>query len=807
MRKRHSGGFVVKKFILVFFLFLVQAVFAQTNVDDLDEATLQNLMSTYSQRGGTPSAMEMLYIQQMLEQRKAGGANSLLFQRKDTTNLFLNADSALGVPLLLPDTISYIMTVDTIAIDSLAFYNDIEEIRKTTPDGKKRIVLRKRKVPKIIALSRYESDFFKNANPSVFSSTTSGVGGDYPIKPGDELVLTIWGGVEKEVPLLVNNQGKVNVESIGMVSLNGLTLAEAERILKTRLSKVYSGIRNRQTFINLRLETLSPVKVFLLGEVEKPGAYLFYGNTTVFQALYMSGGPNREGSVRNVQITRRDSAFTVDLYDYLMYGKNTKGAILFDGDIVFLPRAKILAEADGSVGRPAIYELKEGEGVAELLSFAGGVNPDAAEQNMVLKRIYPNGRKDYETILKPGDYTSGKELLSLKNGDALMVFKSVEEAIFNATILGAVKYPGTYQLKDSMTVTELVNMSGGLLEAGYSGRVHILRVMPKGGYQLFSQNLDDEKNLALEPRDTLVVYSLKDMFRPDSVSIGGAVLRPGYYPYYEEMDAKDLVLLAGGYLAQSKKGSLFISRLSTDGHKVKNSAHSVPENYDNNKDPQIKLFPWDHVEVPYDSNFYRPELVVLSGAFKNPGVYSLSYPEETLESLIKRAGGFVDEAYIDGAKFFRRTMLANDPLKMDSTLGLVGIDVSKAIKKDSRNNISLMNGDSIHVSQKPVSVRVSGEVGQATNVLWKKGAKARWYIDQAGGFTISGDKERIMIIYANGSAALASDAGREPDPGSEIFVPHKPPPAEVQWTQVVSAFGTIITAIATFLVAYATFSK
>jgi len=796
----------MKRFALILLL-LVQTIFAQVNLGDLDEASLQSLMSAYSQRGSQPSAAEMLYIQQMLGQERRSGVNSL-FQIKDTTNLFLNADTALGIPFPFADTVSYVMVIDTIALDSLSLYNDIEEVRKMTADGKRRIVLRKKRVPRNVAiLRRYESEFFKNANPSVFSSTTSGVGGDYPIKPGDELVLTIWGGVEKEAPLLVNNQGKVNVESVGMISLNGLTLAEAEKILKIRLSKVYSGIRSGQTFINLRLETLSPVKVFLLGEIEKPGAYLFYGNTTVFQALYMSGGPNREGSVRNVQITRKDSAFTVDLYDYLMHGKNTKGAILFDGDIVFLPRAKILAEADGAVGRPAIYELKEGEGIAELLSFAGGVNPDVAEQNMVLKRIYPNGRKDYETILKPGDYTSGKELLPLKNGDALMVFRSVEESVFNATILGAIKYPGTYQLKDSMTVTELVGISGGLLETGYSGRVHILRAIPKGGYQLFSQNLDDEKRLTLEPRDTLVVYSLKDMFRPDSVSIGGAVVRPGYYQYYDGMDAKDLVLLAGGYLAQSKKGSLSIGRLSADGHKVKSSAYSVPENYDNNKDPQIKLFPWDHVEIPYDSNFYRPELVVLSGAFKNPGVYSLSYPEETLENLIKRAGGFTEEAYIDGAKFFRRTMLANDPLKMDSTLGLVGIDVSKAIKKDRRNNISLMNGDSIHVSQKPISVRVSGEVGQSTNVLWKKGAKARWYIDQAGGFTISGDKDRVMIVYANGSATLASDADREPEPGSEIFVPHKTPPAEVQWTQVVSAFGTIITAIATFLVAYATFSK
>jgi len=804
--------------ILIILLVSAQAIaFSQTAAGGLGEQLLmQNMlgnmqnMQGIQQLGGTqPSMAELLYIQQMLgQERQRGTTTSSLFQFNDTTNLFLGADSALGMPLSLMDTLSYIMVIDTIAIDSVSFYNDIEELRKTTPDGKRRIVLRKKRVPKNAAvLRRYESDFFKTANPSIFSSTTSGVGGDYPIKPGDELVLTIWGAVEKETRLQVNNQGKVNVESIGLVSLNGVTLAAAEGILKTKLSKVYSGISSGKTFVNLRFELLSPVKVFLLGEVEKPGAYVFYGNTTVFQALYMSGGPNQNGSVRSVQIARADSILNVDLYDYLMHGKNVNKAILFDGDVVFLPRAKILAEVDGAVGRPAIYELKEGEGVAQLLSFAGSINPDAAEQSMVLTRIYPNGRKDYETISKPNDYINGKESLLLKNGDALLVFKSVEESMFNTTILGAVKYPGTYQLKDSMTTTNLIEVSGGLLEAGYPGRVHVLRTVPQGGYQLFSQNLDNEESIRIRPRDTLVVYNLKDMFKPDSVSIGGAVFKPGYYQYYDGMDAKDLVLLAGGYLAESKRNSLSIGRLDKDRRTVKSTEYSVNQSYDRHDNEKIKLQAWDHVEIPYDSIFYRPELVVLSGAFKRPGVYSLNHPDETMENLIKRAGGFLDEAYLDGAKFFRRSIIETDTTKKDSTFGLIGINISKVLKKEVRNNISLMNGDSIHIPQRSISVKIWGYVGSTTNVLWKKGASVRWYLNQAGGVSIDGDEDRVMIRYANGSVALASSAERGPDPGSEIFVPYKKPPEPVVWTQVVTAFGTVAQAISTLLLAYVAFNK
>ncbi|MDR3000207.1 MAG: SLBB domain-containing protein [Fibromonadaceae bacterium] len=790
--------------LCILIIIMVQTVSAQMMLGDLDDSGLQSLIGAGQARGmgAQPSMAEMLYIQQMLGQERRGSAN-LFSQRRDTSNLFIGVDSAIGAPIFLADTMSFVMVIDTIAIDSLHFYNDIEELRKLTPDGKKRVVLRKKRVPRSMEqLQRYESIFFKSANPSIFSGVTSGVSGNYPLKPGDELVLTIWGGVEKESHFVINNQGMVNVESVGMVSLSGTTLAAAEGILKTRLSRVYSGINRGQTFVNLRLENLSPLKVFLLGEVEKPGAYVFHGNTTVFQALYMAGGPNSKGTVRSVQVARGDSIFNIDLYDYLMYGKNTNRATLFDGDVVFLSRAKILAEIDGSVGRPAIYELKEGEGVTQLIAFASGINPDAAEQNMILRRIFPDGRMDYKTISKPSDYINGEDTLSLQNGDAIMVFKSAEKSILNTTILGAIKYPGTYQLNDNMTATDLIQVSGGLLETGYSGRVHILRAVPKGGYQLFSQNLGSEKSIALEPRDTLVVYSLKEMFRSDSVSIGGAVSNPGYYLYYEGMDAKDLVLLAGGYLAQSKKNTLSIGRLS-QGDTIKTSKHAVSPDYDDNKDSRIKLLAWDHVEIPYDSSFYRPELVVLSGAFRNPGVYSLSHPEETLQSLIKRTGGFTDEAYTEGTKFFRRSMLAKDSLKRDTTLGLVGVDISRSMKKENRNNIKLMDGDSIHIPQKAISVRVRGEVGLATNVLWRKGAKASWYVEQAGGVKLTGDKDRVMIKYANGSVALASKAERDPDPGSEVFVPYKRPPDDIQWTQIVSAFGTVVTAVAAFIIAYA----
>jgi protein involved in polysaccharide export with SLBB domain len=276
------------------------------------------------------------------------------------------------------------------------------------------------------------------------------------------------------------------------------------------------------------------------------------------------------------------------------------------------------------------------------------------------------------------------------------------------------------------------------------------------------------------------------------------------------MAAKDLVLLAGGFLPNRKKGELRLERVRADGRGTSTQNLNVADTYEAGEN--VPLQAWDHLEVPTDAEFYRPEAVALTGAFKNPGVYTLAHPGESLKSLIDRAGGFLADGYPEGAQFFRRdlarkyielsardTVASNIATIANFTIpwGLVGIDVSKAVKGDKKNNVGLQNGDSIFVPQKAISVRVTGEVGLPTNVLWCKGCDADYYVNQAGGVAYNGDVDRVMIRYANGSMVLASDASRDPDPGAEIIVPYKKALEPVRWTQVVSALGTVITAIAT----------
>lgn len=800
-----------KKILQFFFCFLLLVdAFAQ------DASSFQSLIAGQragidieSQGVGSLSQSELLYMQKTMQKERMDKSGAKAFQgslsRSDSSSLLLPTDSSLlGGPGQRSDTLRYTVVLDTIPLDSLKFYEkDIELVEGITPDGKFQIVKIRKRVPHQYKAVRYEQTVFETANSSIFGSTTSGVNGDYPIKAGDRLVLTLWGEVEKEYPITVNNQGKVTVEGVGMVALNNTNLAEAEAILKGKLSKIYSGITRKATFVNLRVEELSSIKVFILGEVNKPGGYVFYGNTSVFQALYQAGGPNAKGSVRMVQITREDTVFQLDLYQYLMYGKKPEPSVLLDGDVLFLPRASILAEAKGDVGRPAIYELKPGEGVTELLEFAGKVNPTAADQGMVVERLFAGGRKDFNSIAAPKAYAVGGEKYPLQDGDVLQVFQSSEPSSLSVTILGSIKYPGTYQFLEGMLAPDLVKVAGGPTEQTYEGRIQVLRPVAKGGYNLFSQSLTGP-GIALKARDTLIVYSARDLHKTDSVTISGAVAKPGAYEFYEGMTAKDLVLLAGGFTPQREEGKLRLDRLNATGRGTHTQVLTIADNYDAEASGSaIPLKPWDHVEVPVNPDFHRPEKVVLHGAFRKPGTYNLLHPGETLSELVKRSGGFQDEAYLDGAQFYRHA-LVRDTL---DTLGQIGLDLQKALKGDGRNNVQLQHGDSLYVPILKVSVRVTGEVGFPTNVLWRKGRPADWYVSQAGGFNLYSDPDRVMIKFANGSIVLASQAERDPDPGSEIIVPFKKPPEPVQWTQVVSAFGTILTALAAFVIAYATYKN
>lgn len=648
---------------------------------------------------------------------------------------------------------------DSAAVDSLG---------NPLPDSLARKRPRVHRIPR-----RYEQRIFQAADRSLFGGARGAVGRDYVLGPGDEVTVSLWGDKEKEYTLLLNSDGKVFLEGVGLVPLSGLNLNEAQARLKEKLAKIYSGIARGTAHVDVSLGKTGPVKVFVLGEVKVPGGYVFNGNAGILSAMYYAKGPTNIGTVRNLQLTRAGKKFPLDLYQYLIYGQSLTPEVLQDGDILFAGRADILVGMEGDVGRPAVYELKKGEGVKELLEFAGRANPTAAMHRMVLERILPGGRIDYLDLATPQEYMAGKAKVDLQDGDRIVLRKSTEPSSNYLTISGPVKYPGTYPAEGTLTVTDLVKRAGGLREDAFLGRAHVVRFNADGSSQLFAYSLDTMRidSIRLAPKDNVVLYSLKDMYRPDTVQISGAVFNPGKYEFRRGMTAKDLVMQAGGFMPHHEPGKILIFREDPTGSIVEqlaiNSADGLAKS-----DELLLLSPGDVVQIPVNPNWYKTEVVTLEGLFLHPGKYGLLHPGEKLASVIERAGGFKDNAYVQGGRFFR----AKD------SVGRVGVDLHKALHSPgSKANISLVAGDSIFIPERLTTVKVIGEVGFETSVLYQEGASVHYYIEKAGGFTRRSEKSRVVVQYANGETSRDNYFNRKPDAGSVIFVPQGPEPKSIDW--------------------------
>jgi polysaccharide export outer membrane protein len=698
-------------------------------------------------------------------------------KRPDRTNL----DSLLSGPAMA-DSLAEMDTVYADSADSAS--------AKSRP--------KRRKAAKIIP-KRYEQRIFQDLDRSAFSSASGSAGRDYILGPGDAVTVALWGDKEKEYSLILNQDGKIFMEGIGLVTLAGNNLDAGQQLLKQRLAKVYSGIVRGSTHVELSLGRAGPIRVFVLGEVKVPGGYVFSGHSSILSAMYFAKGPTDIGTVRNLQLTRSGNRFSLDLYKYLIRGESLSPQALQDNDILFAARAEALVEVKGDVGRPATYELKKGEGVKELLEFAGGLNPTASAQKLTLRRIFPGGKMDYVELATPQEYLTGKAKMELLDGDKVTVEKSTEPSRNFLTIAGPVKYPGTYDATGITTVNQLVDKAGGLREDAFLGRVHIVRFRPDGSSSLQAYSLDSTvlDSISLIPKDNVLLYSLKEMLLPDSVQITGAVFKPGKYVFRSGMTAMDLVMHAGGYLPHHENGRIIVFRSSGRERTVEQISLKVEDGL-SKTDAGFTLHPNDLVQIPVDPRWYQKEVIVLDGLFQHPGKYALLYPGEKLSSVVERAGGFKEDAYIEGGRFYR----AKD------SVGRVGIDLGQALRKSrSKANIGMVGGDSIFIPARLNTVKVIGEVGFETSLLFQEGATVQYYIEKAGGYTRRSEKDRVVVQYANGETSRDGYFNRKPDAGSVIYVPQGPEPKPIEWFTGINALLGTVGVIAAVILSIQAISK
>lgn len=635
-------------------------------------------------------------------------------------------------------------------------------------------------------LVRFGRRLFQDADPSMFASHVGAVGSGYALGPGDEVVLTLWGQKEARYQLVLDREGQVNVEGVGIVSLTGQTVGQASDILKKRLQRIYSGLGSGATSMDLTVGKLKQIRVFVVGDVVQQGGYLLSGNTSILAALYQAKGPTDLGSEREIEVVRGKNKVKVDLYDYFFRGTRPVGDILQDGDIVRIPRHGALVQIKGDVGRPATYELKSGEGARELLEYAGGANSTAASTPMTVQRVFENGRVDALTISSPQKIQEGSNQ-PLVDGDVVQVFRGSDPSEKTAVILGEVRFPGSYPLTGSPNAADLIRMAGGPTKAAYTHRVLLSRKLNDGSKEQLRFSVESAASIVPAAQDTIQVYDLVTIHTIDSVRVSGAVRKPGTYPWLSGMTIKDLVLKAGGFRWQAETSKL---RLETPIAGSRDSRIDILalDSSLNSSSADREIPARAHLAVPFDPQSDSLQLVHVGGRVMREGQFSLLFSGERLSSLWTRIGGVKTDAYLAGARLYR-----------GDSAGRIQIDFEKAMKDiGGYDDLPLRGGDSIFVPARPATVVVRGRVNSPSNIVWREGKSWRWYIQQAGGFSDSADEARVYVRYADGTVQTRDNGIDDPpNAGSEIIVPFRKPPEPTTMKDFLGGMNLVLgTAIA-----------
>ena len=509
-------------------------------------------------------------------------------------------------------------------------------------------------------LDKFGKAFFDKGEMAQATLFASSAPSDYRLGPGDELKIIIWSelGDETVYDVQVNPEGQVYVPILGILGVSGRTVGEFEQTVLGKLSDKFKHFKGQVTLSKVRT-----IQIFVVGEVEKPGAMTSSGLATAFTALYQAGGPTARGSMRFIKVL--DSAGRskqIDLYRYLLSGDRSQDIPLANGDTVFVPPVSNQVSIGGMVTRPAVYEITDNTTLSKALLMAGNVQAKAYSGRVKVTRWSGDRRRQaYDISLN--DQT-GLDGFMLMNGDEIKVERATEKVGNEVAIEGAITRPGEYAWSEEMKVADLITRAGGIIKEETSlQQGHILRKSAAGKEELLSFNvksalLDDKAhNLALQPLDIVRLFAEQDV-TPETrfINIDGAVRRPGQYIYRDGMKLADLVMSARG-LSVDASGDVEVARVKESGDAneiVRANIHQAivkPESTDN-----VSLQPLDRVSViARGDGMTEPEVVFIKGQVRRPGPYSLKHRGEKLSSLIERAGGLTNEAFADGAVFMRRT--------------------------------------------------------------------------------------------------------------------------------------------------------
>ncbi len=655
---------------------------------------------------------------------------------------------------------------------------------------------------------------------------------NYILGPGDELQISVYGVQEFSANVPVTMEGKINIQYVGQISVSGMTIEAATQKIKGAISRVYSTVASGQSQVGISLSRIRTIKVTIIGS-KQPGNYSISSLATVYNALFMGGGPGKNGSYRNIELLRNNKVYkNIDIYKFLVNGNQSDNVGLKDNDVIRIPAYTQRVTVEGQVKRPGIFEMKSGETFKDLLSFASGFNEFAYTASV---NVLQKTSKDFKVKdIKSSEFSSYRPLA----GDVYRVSKILNRFENRIKIEGAVFRPDIYSFYEGMRVSDLIAQADGLKEDAYTNRATIVRLKSDLTSEVTNVNLanalagDAQSDIPLKKEDIVTVYSILDFKEEYKITIDGEIKKPGVYDYHDNLTLNDLLVQAGGLTGSASKRVEIARMIKSDEINDANPNRVQLFNLEitSGNNEQIKnfeLMPFDVVNIRRMAVYEKPEMVTVSGAVNYTGKYVLASKKEKIYDVIKRAGGLTSIANLDGVKIKRPIQAKqieelenidlnlgkNDSiqnkltkkLKEDLKYAIIPVEWRKIIKDPNDNtNVTLFPNDEIEVSVYNESVKVTGNVLLTSEIPYEKGKGFDYYLSSVGGTDAKGWKKKAIIVYPNGKAAVSKTflfirSYPKVLPGSQIVVPEKPETRKMTTGEWVS-IGSIITSIALLVV-------
>ena len=782
----------MKKLLYIFFLLITSTIVsqdvsslmqkaAQNNpVQELEKMSDQELLSYWEQ------AQEQGYtLNQLKTLARAQGASESDLAKFEKRINGLSGSTKSVAPVTIEDSLSSIFGITKDSEDE--FDSDLEGESYTLPI--------------------FGMDFFKskpdssspNSSPQLNIATPS----TYQLGPGDEISISIWGGAENEYNTIINTNGFIKLERIPPIYLSGYSIFSAKKRIGNALSKIYAGINStsesyQKVYFDIALKNTRSIVLNIVGNVMTPGTYTLSSMTSPLNALYAAGGPNENGSFRNVKILRNGKTFkTIDLYDYFAKGVYPTLS-LRDQDVILVPSYSKRVFINGEFKQEGIFELKEKETLEDLLVFSGGFSSFAYKNKLFVESISGVFKQ-----IKTFDKTDFDKSF-LNDGDVITANPVSDKFLNKVSIEGAVYLPGDYQIESVKTIKGLISAASGLKENAQNSRAFLIRKKNGIMQEMISIDLNNvlnkEKDISLSNGDKLIISNKEDLKEESSVFIKGEVNEPGKYPFYQGMTVADLVLSASGFKNSANSKQIDLYKLTYDPTgkspiELKQASLNIDFSV-NNETNNLTLDNDDMVIVRSKEGFkQKKDYVTLSGLVKRPGEYGVIDDSYSLYDLLADAGGLLPNASLNGLKIRRLNSFKEESEEIFNSLDSLniekaeikefiefGVDAKKLFEtkgEDPRYNVILKNEDEVSVAKIENTIEITGEVQQPTVINYKKGLTVGQAIVNAGGVNDLAKKGGAFVVYQNGRVKsnrkyfLIFNSMPKLEPGCKIIVPRK----------------------------------